>query len=722
MALKSRIYKLGVYFIFFILILIIFFLFQTTFIDFFDEKENYYTDKINSQIKIGRNKYGFTKVKCNSIEDYYFSTGFMQANDRFIQLELLRKIGKGELSLFLKSDLSIYDKILKDFDLIEKAKNIKNNNSEINYFLNKYVEGINLFIEKNKNHLPLEFGLINYDIEKFNIDDIYLINEVYNLMYDNNLKINLFALISSIQLGINKTEKLFDLLNIKINKNMLNNISSRKYTYGELNYLNKIYELIELLNYGLPISFDSPYYIKSSNQKLFAFNHYSKTFLNFSPYYQESYLNEDTISALYYIGLPFPKFQRKNNIVYSEIRNNFSSYYLKLYDISENRLKYKILNDTNFYRFNISIDTIRLNNKSKLNYSYITDNNETVINYDDNNFSLGLSLNSNYNNNNFKYLHTLLFKDSIINYSGNNFSYIYFNNNIKYQINEGEYYNIIDTINIFNSNTYTAYSLTELDNYYINNNINSNYNNRLIDLLSDDHKFTLTDLRLINNDNKNILAELYLDTLLNFLNANGNKTQKIILNKLKNWDKIDEINKTESILFNLLCDEFIKNYLNENYSQNIYKYVFQTPYLKNILLNNLFKNMNESEIIKHLKKTFDSFSKVNLDKLQKNYKLKHILTYYNNKELISLELENYKGNENNIKFFHNFEKNLITNNASMIFNLNENKNYLILNSGQSARLESTWYKNLFKIWTTGGLVESILEFKDEEQIIEINEN
>jgi hypothetical protein len=44
---------------------------------------------------------------------------------------------------------------------------------------------------------------------------------------------------------------------------------------------------------------------------------------------------------------------------------------------------------------------------------------------------------------------------------------------------------------------------------------------------------------------------------------------------------------------------------------------------------------------------------------------------------------------------------------------------LIMNFGESARLESIWNKNLFEIWKTGGLVESKLEFEGNEKIIEI---
>ena len=226
MALKFSKNHFSIYAIILILLFIIYFLFQSTFINFLNEKEIYESSKIQSNIDISRSKFGFTKIQCKSVNDYYFASGFMQSYDRFIQIETLRRIGKGELSSFLKQDLTVYDKILKDLNLIDIAYLTKNDpiNKNYNIILQKYVDGINFFINKYKDKLPLEFGLINYDVDIYTLEDIYLISEVYKLMNNNTLKVDLFSIINIIQFGKTKANKLFEMLNIKVSEEMLNNI------------------------------------------------------------------------------------------------------------------------------------------------------------------------------------------------------------------------------------------------------------------------------------------------------------------------------------------------------------------------------------------------------------------------------------------------------------------------------------------------------------------
>lgn len=732
MALKFSKNHFSIYAIILILISIIYFLFQSTFINFFNEKERFESTIIDSNIDISRSKFGFTKVKCKSVDDYYFATGFIQSYDRFIQIETLRRIGKGELSSFLKQDLTVYDKILKDLNLTDIAIKTKNDSLNFNYnvVLQNYVNGINFFINKYKDKLPLEFGLINYKVDNYTLEDIYLISEVYKLMNNNTLKVDLFALINIIEFGKTKANKLFDMLNIKVSDEMLSNISTKKYTYGELNYLKKIYEFIEFINYGKPASFDSPYYINSDGDKLVSYNHFSKTFINFGLYYQESFINNDTLSALYNVGSPIPLISRKNKVVFSETNNNKDNYNIKLYDISENKLKYKSLLDSVYYNFNIGIDSIKYNNKIKLEYNYKTKNTKKIINYDNENFTLGISidLDNHIGNNKLDYVHNMIFNDSLIDYNSTYFKYLYLNNNLNTVVEQGYYSKIIDTINIYNDEVSFNNNLEKVDDYFINNIYDKFiYNRRLKELISDNHKFTLTDLRLINNDNKNIFAEEYLSKYLNYINiSNSSNEVKKIFKKLKKWDFIEDINSIESRFFKDLSDNIILEYLESNYNKSVYRYFEENIHFKNIFIINIFSKLDEDSISDYVrkswKKSLNTYLNIKNFEKQNNtneIKVNHFITYYNNSNIMSLTIENYKASENCIKFFHNFENSLITNNTSLIFNLNENKNYLIMNFGESARLESVWNKNLFEIWKTGGLVESKLEFEGNEKIIEI---
>lgn len=732
MALRLTKTYISIYLIIIILFILLISIFQSTFFDFYNENEELESNAIVGDIEVFRNKFGFAKVKTNSIEDYYFAVGFIQSYDRFLQLELLRKLAKGELSSFLQENHFELDKIIRDIDLKKRAEyNYKLNlNSPFIEYLNNYVSGINFFISNYNNKLPLEFGLINYNIKKFTVKDIFLIEEIYNLMYDNNLKLNLFGLISSIKLGINKSKNLFNHLGITLDEGMLKTISSRKYTYGELNYLMDIYKYINLINYGIPLNFDSPYFIKSNNSILFSYNHYSKTFMNFSPYYTVFLVGNDTLSGLYKIGSPFPNVMRKNELIFSELNQNLKSNYLTLFDISNNKLNYSLVGDSTLNEFEIGIDTIALNdNTSKLKYFYNTKNNNKVINHSQEDLSIGLAIGT-YNldlNNKFEYLHNLLFFNKIDTYHGSNLSYIYLKDSLKFKMNLGKYLNKIDTLNIFSQDILEINDKKEIQNLFFHEyKLYSPYNERLKELLSDDHKFNLTDIRLINNDNKNRLAEVYLGAVLKSINFDKNNDKEVeIYKSLKNWDFIEEQNRLESFFFEQFLLNIIEEFMVKYYDIELKDFILDTPYLKLVMIKNIFEltkdEVTDSIISTSWQNTLELIDYKNGEFLFNKdiNKINHILTYFNKKDLINLPLENYKGSENSINFFHNFVNYLITNNSSIIFKLNENKNYVIQNSGQSGRIESEWNKNLFKIWTTGGLVESNLNYDKMNKIIHI---
>lgn len=156
----------------FILLLALAF-FQNTVPSTFGEKDFPNLDK---EVDVSFDKFGIPHINAQTDLDGYRVLGFLMASERLFQLDLIRRIGSGRLSeIFgektLEADkllrkLYLKDIAIKQYYVIESDKK----NAEVISFAKAYLEGIHHYIETQP--LPLEFILLNYVPEKFEIQDI----------------------------------------------------------------------------------------------------------------------------------------------------------------------------------------------------------------------------------------------------------------------------------------------------------------------------------------------------------------------------------------------------------------------------------------------------------------------------------------------------------------------------------------------------------------------
>lgn len=128
-----------------------------------EEKVNVYFDKVGVPHIYAQNQY-----------DAYVALGYVHAQDRLWQMELVRRIAAGRLSEIFGEDLVKTDKFFLGLGITEAAdKNIhKLDTAKQSYILtNAYLQGINQFIETGAT--PVEFRLIGIEKEKYTIKDIY---------------------------------------------------------------------------------------------------------------------------------------------------------------------------------------------------------------------------------------------------------------------------------------------------------------------------------------------------------------------------------------------------------------------------------------------------------------------------------------------------------------------------------------------------------------------
>lgn len=123
--------------------------------------------------------YGIPHIYSTNEEDAFFALGYVHAQDRLFQMEMLRRVGSGRLAEVLGKELVDIDCFFRTLGIAEHAKEseklfMTGNSEPYQKLALAYLAGINQYVEKGKT--PLEFTLIGIPKEKFTPLDLYLIS------------------------------------------------------------------------------------------------------------------------------------------------------------------------------------------------------------------------------------------------------------------------------------------------------------------------------------------------------------------------------------------------------------------------------------------------------------------------------------------------------------------------------------------------------------------
>ncbi|ASV32472.1 penicillin acylase family protein [Maribacter cobaltidurans] len=129
---------------------------------------------LQNEVQVYFDEYGIPHIYGQSEEDAFRVLGYVHAQDRLWQMELLRRIGSGGLSEVFGKDLIGTDKFFLSLGIDEASKEAiskLDGNSEGVSIINAYLDGLNQFVEEGPT--PVEFYLTGIDKTKFTITDVY---------------------------------------------------------------------------------------------------------------------------------------------------------------------------------------------------------------------------------------------------------------------------------------------------------------------------------------------------------------------------------------------------------------------------------------------------------------------------------------------------------------------------------------------------------------------
>ncbi len=129
---------------------------------------------LSDQVTVYFDEIGVPHINAKNQKDAYVALGYVHAQDRLWQMELIRRIASGRLSAIFGKELLKTDVFFSGLGIEEAAeKSIADldKNSEAYILTQSYLQGLNQYI--NEGETPLEFTLLNIKKENYTLKDIY---------------------------------------------------------------------------------------------------------------------------------------------------------------------------------------------------------------------------------------------------------------------------------------------------------------------------------------------------------------------------------------------------------------------------------------------------------------------------------------------------------------------------------------------------------------------
>src|SRR5699024_12350547 len=127
---------------------------------------------LSAAVNVHYDERGVPDIQADSELDAYRALGFVHAQDRLFQMEVMRRLARGELSEVLGEKTVQLDRLFRTLRLYEHAQKYVQNldlNSAPAQALQAYLDGINQY--QVQAPAPLEFDLLGITPRPFSMED-----------------------------------------------------------------------------------------------------------------------------------------------------------------------------------------------------------------------------------------------------------------------------------------------------------------------------------------------------------------------------------------------------------------------------------------------------------------------------------------------------------------------------------------------------------------------
>jgi len=119
---------------------------------------------LEHEVTVDRDIWAVPHIRAASVEDLAEAQGYVMAQDRLWQMDLLRRAARGQLSEILGPRTLLIDREFRTNGFAGAAeRDATLLDPESRKVMEAYARGVNQYIEQHKKNLPLEFSLLHYE-------------------------------------------------------------------------------------------------------------------------------------------------------------------------------------------------------------------------------------------------------------------------------------------------------------------------------------------------------------------------------------------------------------------------------------------------------------------------------------------------------------------------------------------------------------------------------
>jgi penicillin amidase len=131
---------------------------------------------LSAAVKVTRDGHGVPAIEAATLEDLFLAQGYVTAQDRLWQMDVVRRFGAGELSEILGETTLKIDREQRILGLRAAArKSLQMASPRDRSYFEAYARGVNAFIETHGDSLPIEFHILKYRPKPWQVEDSLVI-------------------------------------------------------------------------------------------------------------------------------------------------------------------------------------------------------------------------------------------------------------------------------------------------------------------------------------------------------------------------------------------------------------------------------------------------------------------------------------------------------------------------------------------------------------------
>jgi penicillin G amidase len=135
------------------------------------------------EVTVIRDSLGIPHIYAQNEADMYKVTGYLMAQERIWQMDLLRRVTQGRLSEIFGEEYVKTDLLLRSLRFSEKSEKIMRKSSpEVTAALAAFVTGVNAYLKENSDNLPFEFSVLGYKPEPW--EAVHSLNLIGYMAWD----------------------------------------------------------------------------------------------------------------------------------------------------------------------------------------------------------------------------------------------------------------------------------------------------------------------------------------------------------------------------------------------------------------------------------------------------------------------------------------------------------------------------------------------------------